>query len=76
MTSISKWIWHPWSNILRPHAGREVIGGVLGPRAVDAEFEEAVEVARWKAVHLVCGEKVSFLELIINIAWYNRFLFA
>ena len=54
VTSRSKCIWHPWSNILRPHAGREVFGGVLGPRAVDAELEEAVEVARWKAVHLVC----------------------
>ena len=47
-----KCIWHPWSDILWPHGARDVSGGVLGPRVLDAELEEAVEVARRKAVHL------------------------
>ena len=55
------YIWHPWGNIFRPHARLDISGGILGSRALDAELEEAIEVARRQAVHLAChcGKKAA-----------------
>ena len=52
----------PWWDVLRAHAGRVLGGGVR-----DAELEEAVEVARRQAVHLVADVLRNLFLLMLSL---------